>query len=313
MIDNLFSILVPAYKSAYLRECIDSIMVQTYKNFELIIVDDASPENLKAIVDKYDDSRIRYYRNETNVGAVDVVDNWNKCLGYATGDYVICMGDDDRLLPNCIEEYDKLITKYPGLGVYHAWTEIIDENSEFLDVSSARPEFESAYSLIWHRMDHRNKQYVGDFLFNKKKLIRNGGFYKLPLAWGSDDISAVIAAIPYGVANTQIVTFQYRKSPLTLSSTGNVEVKVKALMKQEKWYKDFLQKKTDNEQDEKFRIKIADIYVSYFEKQIASKISVDVNNNLFHIFKWIAKRREYGFDNKVLIYVFKSFLRNIVI
>ena len=48
-----FSIAIPAYKSYYLKECIDSILVQSYEDFELIIVNDASPEDLDSIVSLY--------------------------------------------------------------------------------------------------------------------------------------------------------------------------------------------------------------------------------------------------------------------
>ena len=194
-----FSILIPAYKAEFLWECIDSVLAQTYADFELIIVNDASPEDLTSIVKSFKDSRIRYYVNEKNYGALNVVDNWNKCLSYATGDYVICMGDDDKLKPNCLEEYVKLIEKYPGLGVYHAWTEIIDENSDFVDITAGRPEYESVYSLIWHRWYARKQQFIGDFLFDAKLLRANGGFYKLPMAWASDNISANIAAQKNGI------------------------------------------------------------------------------------------------------------------
>lgn len=68
------------------------------------------------MVSKYDDSRIRYYKNEVGFGAEHVVGNWNKCLGYATGDYIICLGVDDKLRANCLEEYVKQIGEYPGAG-----------------------------------------------------------------------------------------------------------------------------------------------------------------------------------------------------
>ena len=86
-----FSVVVPAYKANFLKECIDSVLAQTYVDFEIIIVNDASPEDLDSIVSLYKDTRIRYYKNKTNCGAINVVDNWNKCLEYATGDYIICM------------------------------------------------------------------------------------------------------------------------------------------------------------------------------------------------------------------------------
>lgn len=125
--DIKFSVTVPAYKAQFLAECIDSILAQTYKNFELIIVNDASPQDFDSIVSKYDDPRSRYYKNEVGFGAEHVVGNWNKCLEYAKGDYVICMGDDDKLKPCCLEEYAKLINIYPDLNVFHALTEMIDE------------------------------------------------------------------------------------------------------------------------------------------------------------------------------------------
>ena len=75
--NSLFTIAIPAYKSKFLGEAIESCLSQTYSNFEVVIVDDASPEDLKSVVDRFHDDRIRFYRNEKNCGAVDVVDNWN--------------------------------------------------------------------------------------------------------------------------------------------------------------------------------------------------------------------------------------------
>ena len=56
-----FSIIVPCYKEIFLKECIESILSQTYQDFELILVNDASPYNIKQIVEQFKDDRIRYY------------------------------------------------------------------------------------------------------------------------------------------------------------------------------------------------------------------------------------------------------------
>lgn len=85
--DIKFSITVPAYKAQFLSECIDSILAQTYKNFELIIVNDASPQDLDSIVSQYDDPRIRYYKNKVGFGAEHVVGNWNKRLECTKNEY----------------------------------------------------------------------------------------------------------------------------------------------------------------------------------------------------------------------------------
>lgn len=222
-----FSITIPAYKQKYLYEAIESCLAQTYKDFELIIVDDASPEDLKSVVDRFQDSRIRYYRNEKNCGALHVVDNWNICLGYTKGDYVICMGDDDRLLPNCLEEYSKLIDKYPDLDIYHGMTEIIDENGNVTNMQEARPEREGMYSMISGRLRNSRLQYIGDWLFKRTALEQLNGYVNMPMAWGSDDLTAYTIAKNKGVANTQIPVFQYRISSLTISNSGHYREKSK--------------------------------------------------------------------------------------
>ncbi|GHU67758.1 hypothetical protein FACS189413_03130 [Bacteroidia bacterium] len=234
-----FTIAIPAFKARFLNECIDSILNQTYIDFELVIVNDASPENVEAIVQTYDDIRIRYYKNDVNIGAENVVDNWNKCLEYARCEYFVLMGDDDKLAPNYLEEFVKLIEQYPNLGVYHCRAKIIDENSEFVFLSESRPEYESVFSLIWYRMMGR-LQYISDFVYHTETLKNNGGYYKLPLAWASDDISAYITAYKAGIAHTNKPIFLYRHSGITISSTGNIDLKMTAIIEEEKWISDFL-------------------------------------------------------------------------
>lgn len=237
-----FSITIPAYKSQFLQEAIESVINQTYSSWELIIVDDCSPEDLHAIVEPFlTDQRISYYRNEKNCGTANVVDNWNICLNYCTSDYVICMGDDDRLLPCCLEEYKKLIMKYPQLYVYHTRTEIINEKGEVFDVQEERPEWESVLSLIWNRWDHRNKQFIGDFCYTTNYLKSVGGYHKLPLAWGSDDMTAVKAAKEQGIGNTQAFGFQYRMHSRSITcSSEHSRIKLEATMRQYVWFGNLL-------------------------------------------------------------------------
>ena len=82
MSNIFFSIIIPVYKPQFLKECIDSILAQTYRNFELILVNDGSPYDIDSIVGQYQDSRIEYHKREKGYGAVRLVDNWNDCLKY---------------------------------------------------------------------------------------------------------------------------------------------------------------------------------------------------------------------------------------
>ncbi|MGL5980056.1 MAG: glycosyltransferase family 2 protein [Phocaeicola sp.] len=288
-----YSITIPAYKAKFLHECIESILAQTYTDFELIIVNDASPEDLDTIVDKFQDSRIRYYKNEKNCGAIDVVDNWNICLSYAKGDYIICMGDDDKLSPYCLEEYNLLMDKYPDLDIYHTRVKIINEHSELVDYQEPRPEYESVYAMIYYRLRGR-VQFIGDFLFKTSTLRKNNGFYKLPLAWGSDEISSYIAAKEKGIANTCNPTFFYRVNSMTLSNSGNYFAKIEAMREEIKWFNQFLSSECPKEEmDNFFYKKISKEMPLYLKKLIFDSITMDIKSSPVKQFKyWLLNRKK---------------------
>lgn len=301
-----FSITIPAYKAKYLKDTIDSVLAQTYKNFELIIVNDASPEDLDTIVEKYNDSHIHYYKNEKNCGALRVVDNWNICLNKAQGDFVICMGDDDRLLPNCLETYNELIERYPNLDVYHGWTRIIDEYGIPYNMQEPRPERESVYSMIWNRWKGGRLQFIGDFLFRTSILKKNGGFYFFPLAWASDDVSAYIAAGEKGIANTQQPVFEYRVNSQTITSIGNVDEKMNAVLFEKKWYKSFLSKAPTDEIDTIYYKSITKELEHHFRLKIQGLVCSDITHNGFYKwFYWYKRHFTTGlsFSNMVWIFI----------
>lgn len=231
-----FSITIPSYKSRYLQEAIASVVSQTYAEWELVIVDDCSPEDLASIVRPYlSDSRIHYYRNAKNCGAAHVVDNWNICLSHCTSDYVICIGDDDRLLPCCLEELRQTINRHPGLNVYHLQTEILDEKGMVKDALPERPEREDALSAMTGRWNGR-KQYIGDFCFSREHLNASGGYYFLPFAWGSDDVTVFRAMLTEGIANTTKPCFQYRENIYSISLSHHHEEKVAAMKMLRQWH-----------------------------------------------------------------------------
>lgn len=307
----LFSILVPAYKVEYLKECIDSVLSQTYSYFELIIVDDASPFDISSIVSLYNDSRIQYHRNEVGFGALNVIGNWNKCLSYATGDYAICMGDDDRLLPCCLEEYTRLIEMYPHLDVYHAWTQQIDEKGNVISVLEPRPEYETFYSMIYYRWKGRC-QYIGDFCYKIEHLRENNGFYYLPLAWGSDDISAARAALPHGVANSTKLCFEYRQSSITISkSAEHTRIKLDSLLKERRWFKEILSDINESELDQTDKWYYSQTKLILEPRSIimmTNLLLLDIRSNPLSFFLWIKDCAEYGISR---FYLFKKVLKDI--
>jgi glycosyltransferase involved in cell wall biosynthesis len=100
----IVSVCIPTYNgSQFLRECIESILAQTFSNFELLVVDDRSSDNTFEIVEEYAarDSRIEVMRNPQNLG---LVGNWNRCLELTKGEWIKFVFQDDLLAPDCLEK-----------------------------------------------------------------------------------------------------------------------------------------------------------------------------------------------------------------
>lgn len=298
-----FSIAIPAYKAKFLSECIDSILLQTYPFYELIIVDDDSPEFLERIIEKYDDSRIKYYRNKKNCGALNVVDNWNICLSYATGEFLILMGDDDKLEPDFLKEFSFLIDKYPDLDIFHCRSCVINDKSEPQWITPSWPEYETIYENIWHRMKEYRHQFISDFVYRTSSLKSNGGFYKLPLAWASDDISAFIAMDNRGIAHTQKPLFLYRESPITITSSSNECYKLDAINLEYVWYTKFLETHLPLSATDKIYFRNIAIYKEkYFQKKRIFTLSQSFAKNGLKVFFYLKYRKKYNLSISEIIY-----------
>lgn len=95
------SVCIPTYRGAtHIRAAVDSVLAQTFTDFELLIVDDNSPDDTFAIASSYRDARVRCLSNPRNLGPQD---NWNRCLAEAKGRYFKLLPQDDVLAPSCLQ------------------------------------------------------------------------------------------------------------------------------------------------------------------------------------------------------------------
>ena len=109
------SFVVPCYKFAHLLpECVHSILSQTFTDFELLIMDDCSPDNTAEVAASFADRRVKYCRNDHNLGHLS---NYNKGIGLARGQYVWLISADDYLCkPYLLERYVTLLNRQPSVG-----------------------------------------------------------------------------------------------------------------------------------------------------------------------------------------------------
>jgi len=110
------SVLMPVYKTneKYLREAIESILTQTFSDFEFLILDDYPEDSRETIVKSYADKRIKYIKNEQNMG---ITPSRNKLIKMAKGEYLAVMDHDDISLPDRFEKEVAYLDEHPEVGV----------------------------------------------------------------------------------------------------------------------------------------------------------------------------------------------------
>lgn len=119
---GLVSVIMPSYNTAeYITESIQSVLNQTYTNWELIIVDDCSTDNTDEVVSKISDERIRYFKNEKNSGAAV---SRNKALREARGQWIAFLDSDDLWMPEKLEKQINFMEKNSYSFSYTNYEEI---------------------------------------------------------------------------------------------------------------------------------------------------------------------------------------------
>ncbi len=128
--EPLVSILTPAYNhEKYVSVFLDSILAQTYTNFELIIVDDCSTDNTTSIIEQYKDERIHFFRNDFNRG---MNGNLNIAFSKAKGKYIAILASDDFLEPQYLEGMLAFFEQHKDFAVVYPKIQKVDEAGKLI-------------------------------------------------------------------------------------------------------------------------------------------------------------------------------------
>lgn len=124
------TILMPVYNGAeYLREAIDSMLRQTFGDFEFLIINDGSTDQSVEIIESYSDPRIRLVNNGSNLGLISTL---NKGVDLAKGEYVARMDCDDISSPTRLEKQLAFMESHPDVGVCGTWANVFTEDSSYI-------------------------------------------------------------------------------------------------------------------------------------------------------------------------------------
>lgn len=134
------SICIPTYEQPKnLQKCLESIKIQNYKNFEVIITDDSKSNSLELIAENFQQFfDIKYIKNMETKGSPE---NWNESLKYATGDYIKILHHDDRFKnETSLEKFVALIEENENINVVFCSSYHIDSNGNYISSHILNPE-----------------------------------------------------------------------------------------------------------------------------------------------------------------------------
>jgi glycosyltransferase involved in cell wall biosynthesis len=129
MVEDLnpkISVLMPVYNGErYLKQAIDSILSQTFRDFEFLIINDGSTDATVEIITSYTDTRIRLIHNDTNLGLIATL---NRGLDLAYGEYIARMDCDDISLPKRLAKQVSFMDRNSDVGICGTWIQFIGSN-----------------------------------------------------------------------------------------------------------------------------------------------------------------------------------------
>lgn len=134
---------LPIYNGQnYLAQTMDSILAQTYRDFEIIISDNASTDQTESICREYAarDERVHYYRNETNIGASA---NYNRVFELGQGAYFKWAAHDDLLAPTYLERCVEVLDRYPDVVLAYTQAKAIDDKGNIVKIYPGKHHFAS--------------------------------------------------------------------------------------------------------------------------------------------------------------------------
>jgi GT2 family glycosyltransferase len=195
------SVVLTSFNHAkYLTDAIDSVLSQTFSDFELIVWDDVSTDGSWDIIQSYTDARIRAFRNDKNLGG----GNLKRAIVEAKGQFIAIHHSDDLWLPDKLEKQVAFLDENPEIGAVFSWAQIIDENGDPFDDAN------HFYNKIFEQPNRTRYEWL-NYFFNsgnalchpsvvvRKEVYDAVGLYRTAMAQAPDFDMWVRLALKYGI------------------------------------------------------------------------------------------------------------------
>jgi len=223
------SVLIPSYNhEKYVKEAIESVLNQTFQDFELIITDDGSTDGTVDKIKEFDDERIQLYVFDENQGACNAMNN---CIKHAKGKYIAYISSDDVWETYKLEKQINFIEKNPDIEVVFSKASFIGENSELLDENSSSTEIYNLYKNIFDKKNRSKEEWLRRFFFSgncichpsiliRKRVYDDVGLYDERLASVPDFDMWIRVCLKYEIhiMDEKLIRFRIRDNNENISS-----------------------------------------------------------------------------------------------
>lgn len=175
------SVIMPVYNAQrYLRRAIDSILAQSFTDFEFLILNDASTDNTESILNNYSDSRIRYINNEQNIG---VARSLNRGLRLARGEYIARMDADDVSLKKRFSQQVKYLSDNASVGIVGTWIRLFGDQLPLIEQTPTGSSNVAAYMVfdnpIYHPTVMLRRSLIEEYGLSYNSLFNRTEDYEL--------------------------------------------------------------------------------------------------------------------------------------
>ncbi len=155
----------------YIGEAVQSVLDQTFTDFELLLVDDASTDGTVAVVERLGDERIRILRNERNLGQVPSL---NRGLREARGEYVARLDADDACLPTRLARQVEILDSEPRVGLVGTWMDAVDDRGRLL--GRLQKTLDDYVDFVYHTLIMRVYVSHPSAMYRREPVVRLGGY-----------------------------------------------------------------------------------------------------------------------------------------
>lgn len=300
----LFSVVISLYnKELFIQDTLNSVLDQTFDDFEIVIINDGSTDKSEAIVQSFSNPKIKYFKTE-NKGASRAR---NLGIEKATGAFIAFLDGDDLWTPDHLRELNHLILTYPNAGIYASRYELIFKNK-----TKYRPEFKgittnyTGFVADYFEASLHYAIATSSSIAVPKKVFETVGNFNPNISSGQDNDLWIRIALKYPVAIGNKVTASYLHFiENSLSKTSILKKKIKDFdfYKEEEKQNPSLKKYLDL-----YRMEYALQYKMAGEKKTAQTLFKQINpKNIRPKTKFL-----YYFPTSLLLLLkrFKIFLRN---